>query len=222
MSEMPSSCVLVGDAAKRKGSVIPWRRKIQHGFWSHLLSGGAGIAAISADMPRSHYGEMLNSWICRIPLNKSAFRVVYKRSAYQDTRRESNAVPRRQKIQQSIWWCSLSGLSVLWSISTDKSWSRWRTKCYLAYLKASDRPAKGDTRQCPPVCNSECGTDRWAWLYLQACFSAVYQWLSWKCDVPWWACKWTGPSSSKSSRIGHKQSHAHPPYPRCFYSKAWS
>lgn len=39
MSETPSSCVLVGDAAKRKGSVIQWRRKIQHGFWSHLLSG---------------------------------------------------------------------------------------------------------------------------------------------------------------------------------------
>ena len=36
---MPSSCVLVGDAAKRKGGVIQWRWKIQHGFWSHLLSG---------------------------------------------------------------------------------------------------------------------------------------------------------------------------------------
>ena len=37
----------------------------------------AGIAAISADMPRSHYGEMLNFRICRMPLNKSAFRVIY-------------------------------------------------------------------------------------------------------------------------------------------------
>ena len=53
----------------------------------------AGIAAISADIPRNRYEVMLNFQICRIPLNKFAFRVVYKRSAYQDTRRGSNAVP---------------------------------------------------------------------------------------------------------------------------------
>lgn len=39
MSEIPSSCVLVRDAVKRKGGVIQWRRKIQHDFWNHLLSG---------------------------------------------------------------------------------------------------------------------------------------------------------------------------------------